>query len=495
MQKKNIMLIMTDQHRSDYVNYSGNNLVETTNIDRIAESVGFTNCHTVNPVCTPARTALITGKYAHQIGMLSMSGDLSLQYPTFMQALQKNGYFTIGIGKFHFLQTWKWDTPIGMGIDLASIKNKMKQYGFEYIWESSGKQLALRNYCDYCEYLQKKGLLEKYRDWVEAAGDNTEYPDNNQDNANPWPFDEEDYIDVVTAGKIIEQIKNRPKDKPFYLFGSFCSPHRPYDPPERYLDMVDYKEVDDFIPGNGKVLSQEDKKLLFKQRHAAKALIKLVDDQIGRILDVLEFEGILDDTVIVFTSDHGDMLGDHYRIQKSVPWKQSVTVPLAVRHPEFTGRRINNSPVELIDIAATILDIAGIDFKKALSRDWPAFNDIVPCRSLMPIIRGEQERVRDYAFSECEFDEDNTSGNLRKGNWQMIQNEKWKYIRYLGYDEPGKAVEEFYDLEKDPDELINVINNPAYTDVVKWCKDRREFVTDHTPAAQTVWAPLIQPFR
>ncbi len=489
--KKNIILFMTDQQRLDYASYSGSSVVETPNIDRIADSVGFTCCQTVDPVCTPARTALITGKYPHQIGMLAMSGDLSLQYPTYMQALQKAGYYTSGIGKFHFLQTWKWSTPRGNGVNLVGIKDDIKKYGYDYVWETSGKQLAVQNYCDYCEHMDNKGLLEEFRDFVESAGPNSDYPDKNTDNASPWPFAEEDYVDIVTADRVIERIKERPINQPFYIFSSFCSPHKPYDPPQRYLDMVEYEEVDDFMLEEGVTLSEEDKKRLYRQRRAAKAMVKLVDEQIGRVFDALEQEGILGDTVILFTCDHGDMLGDHYRIQKGVPWRQAITVPTAIRHPEFLHKRLNHSPVEITDIAATILDVAGIDPQEALSKDWPAFNDIVPSRSLMPIVRGEVEKVRDFTFSECAFSEDKHSNSVRKGNWQMIQNEKWKYIRYLGYDEPGKPIEEFYDLDKDQNELVNLIDDEQYREAIQWCRDRREYIMDHTPPAQTSWAPLI----
>ena len=112
---------------------------------------------------------------------------------------------------------------------------------------------------------------------------------------------------------------------------------------------------------------------------------------------------MLDDTLIVFTSDHGDMLGDHFMIQKGVPWKQSVGIPLAVRLPGAAPVGENTAPVEISDIAATVLDYAGLDAQQVLSRSWPAYNDIIPSRSLLPVLRGEQERVRDFCFSESDF--------------------------------------------------------------------------------------------
>jgi arylsulfatase A-like enzyme len=477
---KNIIFLMTDQHRLDYTSFSGSNIIQTPNIDRIAQSVAFTCCQTVNPVCTPARTALLTGKYTHQIGTLAMSGDLSLQHPTFMQALQSAGYHTSGIGKFHFLQTWPWSQERGKGIDLVSLKDKIKEYGYDYIWEASGKQLAVKNYCDYCKYLDKKGLLEKYRDFVESCGENYSTPDGYpmEKDGNSWPFDEKDYVDVLTADKIIERIDKRPKDKPFYIFGSFCGPHKPFDPPQRYLDMFDYEENDNFIPGE-KQISEENKKLLYKKRRAYKAMIKLIDDQVGRIFESLEAAGLLDETVIIFSSDHGEMLGDHFRVQKSVPWKHALTVPTAIRHPEYLSGQKKSFPIEITDITATILDIAGLSAQKALSKSFPAFHDSVPCRSLMPIIRKEEESIRDYSFSEC----DNA--------WQVIQTKDWKYIRYFDYKNPDEPNEAFYCLADDSHEIDNQINKPELQDTINWYRRRREFILDMTPAAQTTWAPLL----
>ena len=490
MGNKNIILIMTDQQRLDFTGYSGNNKIVTPNMDVIAESVGFTCCQTVNPVCTPARAALITGRYAHQIGMVSMSGDLSLEYPTFMQALQKEGYSTSAVGKLHFLQTWPWGIPRGKGLNLAELNSETQKYGYDYVWETAGKQQLVLNYCNYCKYLEEKGMLDEVRDFMQLALPNGDYPDMNFDQVNPWPFAEEDYIDIVTADQIIARIKNHPKNSPFFIFGSFCGPHKPYDPPRRYLDRVEYVEEDDFILEKGTTMSSKDKQLLYKQRQASKAMIKLMDDQIGRIMDVLKEEDLYEETVIIFTSDHGDMLGDHFRIQKAVPWRQAVTVPLAIRHPDYLRREINNSPVEITDVAATILDVAGVDVHAALSRKWPVNNDIIPSRSLMPIIRGETSEIREFTFSECDFSEQKLGESFRMGRWQMVQNNRWKYIRYLNYERVGAPIEELFDLESDPAELINLVHDASYEKMLKWCRDRRDYLLDHTPFAQTSWAPI-----
>ena len=110
---------------------------------------------------------------------------------------------------------------------------------------------------------------------------------------------------------------------------------------------------------------------------------------------------MLENTLVLFTSDHGDMLGDHYLLQKGVPWRQAVNVPLAIRMPGAEPIGENPYPVELSDLAATILDFAGLEAQQVLSRSWPAYNDIIPTRSLLPVLRGEADRCRDFCFARA----------------------------------------------------------------------------------------------
>ena len=310
---RNILLFMTDQQRTDYVGYAADSCVSTPNIDWIAQHAHFTCCNTTNPICSPARTSLITGRYPRQIGTLTMAGDLFPQIPTFMQALQGAGYKTYGIGKFHYNQTYPWSTPRGCGMDPVAGEQDEKSYGYDFIWETAGKQQVVSNYCFYGDYLAKKGMLEQVRDFFsQSGGKNGDVGNHNYDKALPWPFDEEDYIDVVTGRVAREQLRAHPAELPFYMMVSFCGPHKPYDAPQRYLDMFPLEREDDFILPEGQIISDEDKESLYRQRRSAKAMIRLIDDQIGATLDVLRERGMLDDTLIVFTSDHGDMLGDHF---------------------------------------------------------------------------------------------------------------------------------------------------------------------------------------
>lgn len=474
MTQPNILFIMTDQHRFDHVGWHLDSKLETPNLDRIAEGCAFMNCVSSNPICTPARAALLTGKYSHQVGLLNMSGDLSLQHPTYPQALQRAGYYTGGTGKFHWLQTWKWGRERGCGVDLAALHSELKQYGFDVVWEATGKQLAQRNRCDWCAHLEQKGMLEAYRDHAFGRGENHGTAEETVFTGEAWPFDEEDYVDVVTADHALEFLEDRPRDRPFFLFASFCSPHAPYDPPQRYLDAVPYEEVDDFLPGDTE-MSTEAKQRMYRLRRAYKAMIRLVDDQVGRLLGKLDEQGVLDSTLVVFTTDHGEMMGDKGFFQKSRPWKASATVPTAIRHPDHLNAGRHEGVVELTDLTATMLDAAGLDPARVLSKDWPSFNNRVPCRSLMPIVRGGAGRVRDFAFSEC------------GGWWNMIQADEWKYIRFTG-DSPR---EELYHLSEDPDELLDVSGLEENAAILTQQRERLLHILESTPAAQTSWAPLI----
>lgn len=495
---KNILLLMTDQQRADQTGAYG---FDTPNLDALARRASF-DCRTVDPICTPARCALLTGRYPRQVGMVTMSGDLDPQIPTMPQALQKAGYTTYGIGKFHFLQTWPWGTGRGEGWDFLKNEVEMKKFGFDFVWETAGKQQLLQNYDHYCAHLDEKGLLEGYRDFVEVSGGaNGDTADHNYDKTLPFPFDEEEYVDAVTGRIARERLENHPSDKPFYMFVSFCGPHKPYDPPARYMDMFPVERSDDFVLEPGQRLTEDQKEVLYRQRRASKAMLKLIDDQAGRILEVLERRGMLKDTLIAFTSDHGDMLGDHFLIQKGAPWKQSTRVPLYLSLPGTPDAGETGALAELTDLTATILDYAGLDPAAALSRPWPAYNARIPSRSLLPVVRGEAKSIRDFAFCECDFTEERVGvhnaytrteyqrirGAGRDTAWQMIESPTHKYVKYLGYDAPGAYHEELYDLANDPDELCDVSKDPAQREALICARDRLMYLLDTYPPAQKTW--------
>ena len=475
----NILFLMVDQLRPDHAGFMPESVYSTPRLRELAgASTVFTNCQSVNPVCMPARAALLTGRYTHQIGTLAMSGDMFFDYPTYPQALQKAGYWTAHVGKLHILQPWPWGQPRGEGVNLVSLAPEIKKLGFDWLWESSGKQLAGKNFCNWCEHLQAKGILEPVRDFLSACGANHDMADDTlEPDGNPWPFDEADHVDVVTGDNALRALRDRPRDQSFYLKVSFCSPHKPFDPPQRYLDAEPCEEVDDFTPGpDGRELDPGLKKTLWRLRRAYRATLRLVDDQIGRILDELRDQDALDNTLIVFTGDHGEMMGDHGRVQKQIYYRESLTVPTLIRHPRHARTRVYPHPVELTDLTATLLDAAGLDPQEALSEPWPAYRDRIPCQSLLPALEDDAP-LRDFSFSE--------SGN----GWCCMQSATRKYVRWTLPTESEGFREEFYDIVNDPRERHNLSENPDEEAERLRHRAALEWRLASTPSAQRTWAP------
>ena len=475
----NILFLMVDQLRPDHAGFMPEAKFATPNLTALGkQGTVFTNCQSVNPVCMPARSALLTGRYTHQIGALAMSGDLPFDLPTFPRALQKAGYWTALAGKLHVLQPWPWGTPRGQGLPLSSMHAQTRKLGFDWLWESAGKQLAVKNHCDWCAHLQAKGILEEARDFLASCGANRDVADAELDkDGKPWPFDEADHVDVVTGDKALEALRVRPRDKPFFLKVSFCSPHKPFDPPRRLLDAEPYEEIDDFIPGpDGEHLSPELKKTLWRLRRAYRATIRLVDEQVGRLVEELKAQKLLDNTLIVFTSDHGEMMGDHGRVQKQIYFRESLTVPTFILHPAGGSSTVHRHPVELTDLTATILDAAGLSPAEALSEGWPAYRNLIPCRSLLPALRDDAP-VREFSFSESGY------------HWQCVQSDTRKYVRTPDFETPGAFREEFYDLANDPSECENLAGRPEELKALRRHRDYLDWVLATTPAAQSSWAP------
>jgi arylsulfatase A-like enzyme len=284
-------------------------------------------------------------------------------------------------------------------------------------------------------------------------------------------------VDNMTGEEVLRAIRERPADQPFCIFGSFCGPHKPYDPPRSIWEATPHVEADDFL-GAGRDLPAAVKARLYRLRRSYQAMITCIDIQIGRILDLLEAEGLADDTLVLFTSDHGEMLGDHGRMSKQQTCRQSAVVPTAIRVPGRSQGAVIDAPVELTDLTATMLDYAGLDPQVALARSWPAFNDRVPCRSLRPYLEETAtDDLRAAAFSEC------------GGQWQMLRSRRWQYVRRLATT-PGAATrEELYDLRTDPETQRDIAAEPAHAATLAEHRARLAALLDATPPAQLSWAP------
>lgn len=487
--KPDILLILTDQFRPDHVGHAPDARMKTPHIDRIASGTAFLNCLTSSPVCTPARTALLTGKYPHQIGMLSMSGCLSPQHPTFTRALQGAGYHVGLTGKLHWHQGWPWGTPVQIGHDLMGEEERTKKaYGIDDLFEISGKQLGVHNRCRWIERLRRKGLYEAYEAHCERNHDNRPEATLTAYDGKAFPLPEEDHVDRVTADEAIAMMRRSPTGKPMFLMVSFCGPHPPLDPPASYLEREPLPSEQFLEPGDGDrflfygkpaAMSDELKAHLQKLRRAYRASIRHIDDQVGRLWQALEERGNLSNTLVLFSSDHGESLGDRGRVNKSTFYRQTVVVPTALWHRSLPADQRVTSPVELTDLTATILEAAGVDGKAALSKKWPAFHDRVPGKSLLPLAAMTETSVRPWAYSEY--------GN----RWRCLRSDRWLYVRLLkeasGRD---KGVDLLFDHQQDPDESRNLAGDPALRPVLDEARSYMEDLLEDTPSAQLTEMPF-----
>lgn len=388
MSRPNILLIMPDQLRGDSLGCTSNGLVSTPNIDRIAsEGALFRNAYSQSPLCQPARASFLTGRYPHQHGCVVNERTFpSPEHPNILRSISDSGYRTACVGKVH----------VGVVPKGTSRLPFLQGYGFDEMDEAFGKMAYLRANNRYTDLLQEAGVLEAFRrDLLErlakAATDNAGdfFASLNVDGIDakdPWyaapaPVPEELFIDNYVGDLAVDWLRRYDSDDPFFLWVGFCGPHDPHDAPQRYADP--YLEAGDALPvgsltppentpserynglldyfrkysGTGRMTEDDVRRL----RAFYYGGITLIDDRIGDILAVLEERGMLDNTLIVFTSDHGDVLGDHQLLAKVVMYEGSVRVPLIVRPPGGAAATVVDAPVELGDAGATMVEAAGAD--------------------------------------------------------------------------------------------------------------------------------------
>ena len=442
MKKYNILMLMADQFRCDWMGCAGNKFTDTPNIDGIAKrGVLFSRSTCNSPLCAPSRAALAAGVYPHRLGVLSNNENFPADYPTYYQALRKNGYRVGAAGK---TDLHKPDHFYGENGDLPV----MYHLGFTDVVDTEGKMNAARfgpsNKVSgpYQKFLQEHGMLDGFMAdyhqriknlpvWYSSAS----------------VLSEEYYHDSFIGRAACEFIKNVPDESPWHLHVSFVGPHDPWDAPENYLakyaDRSFPASIEDDMAGKpcwvtekrdkfSKDMSKDDI-LRVKQNYTA--MVKLLDDKIGEILAVLEAKGQRENTVIIFCSDHGEMLGDHGLFRKGFMYESAVRIPLIISLPEMNYGRKSGALAELMDLAPTILDLAGVTY------DAGKFDG----ESLMPVLEGRD------AHKDCQISQ--------LYNTRMIFDGRYKYI------ESYNDINELYDLKSDPDELCNIIND--YPDVAR----------------------------
>ncbi|MDA0196095.1 MAG: sulfatase-like hydrolase/transferase [Bacteroidetes bacterium] len=420
--KPNIIFIMVDQMRPDHL------IGPTTpNLSTLSEEgVRFIHNYTASPLCQPSRISIITGLYPSQTKIYgNQTGPLSdeLRDNTFMNELQKAGYYTGFIGKHHYIDRYATGTNM-----IQADADEIKKYGFDYVVQVAdiGEHIPNSNHSenvdDYIYYLRKKGLEKTYFDKITSGIRSGIHPLKSEDT--------EDGFIGLTARDFID---NYNKDAPFYLSVSFIGPHPPYVVPEEFIST----KPEDTVAPIGSI--NNDATRLKRARY--KDMISQLDFYVGKIVKSLKERGFSDNTVIIFTADHGDNLGDYGIWDKRYFYEQSAGVPLFISGKGIPGKDIrigdiqSKALVSSLDIYPTIMNLAGVDISDRK----------LPGKNLLNIIKGNNEDLRGAVFSQL-------------GTLVMIRTARWKMV----FDPEEGGTYYLFNLINDPKELNNLAGVAGY---------------------------------
>ena len=421
----NLVFILPDQLRYDFLSCYGASFIETPHIDALAaEGVRYQRAYSAHPVCVPARVSLISGLHASHTGVLDNGQFLRPDYAacglrTWPEILNAAGYYTAAIGKMHF---YPWDLRLG----------------FQYRAIAEDKRwIHIRD--DYYHFLHARGLRRYHGNEHEG------YYENRGAIINRLPW--ECSVDHFVGQEACRFIRDHGKDGPFAMMVGFPGPHCPYDPTPEYatFDPADMPKAVPEAPGDTPKLREQNVAgnrgpwngvdyAEFTDAHKAKirahyaGLVKAIDDEVGDILGALLEQGLLENTIIVFASDHGDYLGDHNLIGKGHFFEASCHVPMIVRLPGQAAT-VQDDLVELTDVTATLLGLAGSEV--------PAHMDSTPLPGL-GLATTPRERI---------------VGQLA-GGWSLYDGE-WRLSKYA----TGEVT--LFNLAEDPQEQCNRANDPG----------------------------------
>ena len=438
--RPHIILIMTDQQRWDSTGASGAHWMKTPNIDRIAsEGINFRSCFCAAPSCVPSRASFFSQQYPHEMDVYS-NGDSWT--PTWVETLRDAGYHTVNIGKMH---TVPLEQPGGFD-QRYIVENKDRPLNFS---KPHGVFLD-----EWDKYLNNSGVTkpsrQSYREchplYQTALG------------AYDWELEDKYHSDIFVGSMAEWFLDQRKADSPLFLQIGFPGPHPPFDPPGRFAEEYEGEALPipaisereyalqppahrryrrEMIEGNHDAVRWHEipnPDQLKRLRRYYAGNVTLINEQIGRIMKALERSGYLDDSIILFTSDHGDCLGDHGHIQKWTMYDQVIKVPAYLWGPRYLPRRGPvDAMIQQMDIVPLLFDLAGVQL------DVPA-----KCISAADTIAGGSGR--EHVFAEhgpCNMLPDIEG-------MTMVRSREWKLVEYR-----NEQVGELYDLRQDPGELVN----------------------------------------
>lgn len=448
MKRPNILILYTDQQRWDALGANGNRDIQTPSLDRLAaQGINFDHHFVQNPVCMPSRASFLTGQYPSTLGITHMGVPVPPETVTLPRLLKQYGYRSGNIGKLHFMPHANRDH-----------RESHPSYGFDCL-ETSDEPGCYED--AYYAWVRAKapdqidkisvGLPPNARVWREtmSINDPVVHPEERfPKKALTFRADDDLTHTAFVADQTMAFI-DREAAGPWCCIAGFYSPHSPWVAPQRFLDLYDPEHLT-LITGitGASDAGADDKSRDSLERatgepeiraahHGYYAMVSEVDHHVGRILDHLDATGQTDDTVVVFTSDHGEWLGEHGRYGKGYPGDDSVSrVPLVIRWPagvETDGRR-ETTVVEAVDVLPTLLDCAAIQLPPHLQGE-----------SLMPLLRG--------ATSPGGGDD---SALMEHRGWKTLRTGRFRYLV------EADGSEKLFDLDHDPKEYHDVARTAEY---------------------------------
>lgn len=429
--RPNVLVILTDDHRHDAMSCAGHPFLKTPNLDRLAsEGARFINTFVTTSLCSPSRASLLSGRYSHGHTVLDNFTDYPNDLPSYPRALREAGYETAYIGKWHMGEQKSDPRP-----------------GFDYWLSHKGQG----NYWD--NEFNQNGKLETRKGY---------------------------YTTVVTDAAI-DWLKQK-RDKPFCLVLGHKAPHGgPIVPEPKYAKFLD--DVAPEKPLNWNAY-EDGKPAWLKQSvptwhgidgplyglkeydkfvRAYLGTIASVDDSVGRIYDHLKRSGQLDNTLLIYLSDNGFALGEHGRVDKRTMYEESIRIPLIVRYPKLAKAGSKIEPMVLnLDLAPSIVDICGAKpLQGAHGRSWKQ------------LLEGKTDGWRTAWFYRYDYEKEFPYTPNVRG----VRTTKWKYIRYPhGDGKPDRHQDELYEIDADPDEIVNRANNPRYAEQLKMMREELDRV-------------------
>lgn len=428
----NILVIQADQMTAKALSLYGHKLVKTPNIDRLAKGgTVFENAYCNFPLCVPSRTSMMAGRLPNDIGMWDNAIEMPASIPTLAHYLRSANYHTVLAGKMHFVgpdQIHGFDERIVTDI-----------YPSNFAWTPDWV------------------VGERYR----PTGINMRAVVDSGVCARGLQIDYDEEVEHAGVQKLYDLARFN-KENPFLLWVSFTHPHSPFITTQHYWDLYDHDDIDmPAVPefdidemdtmsrwlyyAHGGDLSEVTDQHIRNARHAYYGMCSYIDDKVGKLLDTVELLGLEDDTVIVFTSDHGEMLGERGMWFKQSFHEWSVTVPMVIKVPGIESKERVSELVSLVDLLPTFMDIA---------TDGKPLNSVsnLDGHSLVPMMKGIEDQWNNQVISEY-------TGEGVVAPCRMVRRDTIKFIYTHGHPEL------MFDLESDPLELNNLIGHPGYSDI------------------------------